>query len=72
MYRNILIAVALDHSPSANDALEVARALSCEGAQLTALHVVEEIPSYVVAQVPAELLADAPPDPTAADVWHGR
>ena len=61
MYNNVLIAVALDHSPHANDALRVARALANEGANITALHVIEEMPSYVANQVPADLLADRKP-----------
>ena len=61
MYENILVAVALDHSPHANDALRVARALASEDAKITALHVIEEMPSYVANQVPAELLADRKP-----------
>ena len=61
MYENILVAVALDHSPHTNDALNAARALSKEGGQITALHVIEEIPTYVANQVPAELLSDRKP-----------
>jgi nucleotide-binding universal stress UspA family protein len=61
MYENILVAVALDHSPHANDALKVARMLSNQSSRITALHVIEEIPSYVAVQVPAEMLSDRKP-----------
>ena len=61
MYQNILVAVALDHSPHANDALRVARALSNQGASITALHIIEEMPAYVAAQVPVEMLSDRKP-----------
>ena len=61
MYENILVAVALDHSPHANDALQVARALSNQSTKITALHVIEELPTYVANQVPAEFLADRKP-----------
>jgi universal stress protein F len=61
MYENILVAVALDHSPHANDALKVARALLTQGGKITALHVIEEIPAYVAAEVPAEILSDRKP-----------
>lgn len=61
MYDNILVAVALDHSPHADDALKIARAISNQGARITALHVIEEMPTYVAAQVPADLLADRKP-----------
>ncbi|MEM9239861.1 MAG: universal stress protein [Pseudomonadota bacterium] len=65
MYNNILIAVALDHSPHANAALQVAQTLAHKGARLTALHVVEELPNYVVSQIPADLLTDRKPQAEA-------
>ncbi|MEL7014002.1 MAG: universal stress protein [Pseudomonadota bacterium] len=65
MYNNILIAVALEHSPHANDALQVARALANDGASLTALHVIEELPGYVISQIPEEMLADRKPEAEA-------
>ena len=61
MYENVLVAVALDHSHHVNDALNVARTLAEEGAKITALHVIEEIPTYVVHQIPAELLSARKP-----------
>ena len=62
MYKNILVAVALDHSPQANNALKVARTLADSGAKITALHVIEDIPMYAASQVPAELLASRKPE----------
>ncbi len=61
MYENILVAVAFDHSPRANDALRIARALSNQSARITALHVIEQMPDYVAAQVPEEILSDRKP-----------
>jgi universal stress protein F len=61
MYDNILVAVALDHSPSANDALKIARALANPGARIAALHVIEEMPTYIANQVPADILSDRKP-----------
>ena len=62
MYKNILVAVALDHSPQAEAALRVARTLSDAGAKITALHVIEDIPMYAASQVPADLLASRKPE----------
>lgn len=58
MYRNILVAIALDHSPENGKAFDVARLLADEGAQITALNVVEEIPAYVANQLPKEVLSN--------------
>lgn len=65
MYKNILVAVSLDHSPHANDALQVARTLVGEGGQITALHVIEEIPTYIANEVPSDLLANRKPEAEA-------
>lgn len=65
MYNNILIAVALEHSPHANEALQVARTLANDSAHFTALHVIEELPNYVVSQIPDDLLADRKPEAQA-------
>jgi len=54
MYKNILVAIALDHAHDSAGALDVARCLADKGASLTALHVVEEMPSYVVPYLPRE------------------
>lgn len=51
MYKNILIPVVPDHGNTA-EAVEIARAISASGAQLTALTVVELIPSYVATYLP--------------------
>ena len=58
MYKNILVAVALDHSTEYGKAFEVARLLADEGAEITALHVVEEIPAFVANEIPAEILTN--------------
>lgn len=54
MYKNILVAVALDHSHDTSGALDAARTLADEGASITALNVLEEMPSYVVPYLPPE------------------
>jgi nucleotide-binding universal stress UspA family protein len=56
MYDNILIPVLLDpeHDPAA--AMSAARALANDGAQVTLLHVLEELPAYATAYVAMEVL----------------
>jgi universal stress protein F len=54
MYKNILVAIALDHSPSTARALDIARALGADGASITALNVLEEVPTYVAHYLPAD------------------
>lgn len=52
MYKNILVAVALDHDRDSNEALNIAKALGEPDAKITALHVMEEVPSYVAQYLP--------------------
>ena len=58
MYKKILVAIALDHSPDSGKALDVARLLAEDDATITALNVMEEIPAYVANEIPEELLAN--------------
>ncbi len=44
--------IALDHGRDSNEALKIARVLADEGAKITALHVMEEVPSYVAQYLP--------------------
>lgn len=62
MYKNILVAIALDHSPDSNKAIEVARLLSDDDATITALHVIEAIPAYVANEIPDEILSNRRPE----------
>ncbi len=55
MYSNILVPVVFDHQPSAQQALKVAKALLSQGGKITLLHVVEEIPTYASAMIPADV-----------------
>ncbi|HHB80671.1 MAG TPA: universal stress protein [Aliiroseovarius sp.] len=52
MYKHILVPVAFDHDRDSSGALAVAQALADEGAKITALHVMEEVPSYVAQYLP--------------------
>lgn len=58
MYSNILVAIALDHAQGNSEAIDLARRLLKEGGKITALNVVEDVPSYVANQIPADLLSN--------------
>ena len=59
MYRNILVPVAFDDDDSkVKAALDAARALAGEGATITLLHVIESVPSYAIAYMPADFVAE--------------
>ena len=66
MYKNILVPVVFDHEPPAKDALAVANALLDKGGKITLFHVVEEIPSHVVAQLPKGMLKKSMDETVAA------
>lgn len=52
MYRNILVPIALDHERDVAGALAIARTLVADGGTITALTVVEAVPSYIMAGFP--------------------
>jgi len=52
MYRNILVPIALDHERDTAAAMQIAHRLAAEGASITALKVVEEVPAYVASYLP--------------------
>lgn len=52
MYQNVLVPVAFDTGRDTKRSIEIAEAIADEGAQITALHVVEEVPSYVAQYLP--------------------
>ena len=58
MYKNILVPTALDKEHNMTDAIDAARKLSDDNAVITLLHVLEQIPSYVAARIPKELMLD--------------
>lgn len=62
MYTNILVPVALDHDRDVDRAIAVARVLLSPGGRITALTVMEELPSYASQYLPeghAEAQKDA-------------
>lgn len=52
MYKNILVPVAFETGRDTMKSIEIAETLGDEGATITALHVIEEIPSYVAQYLP--------------------
>ncbi|WP_027834095.1 universal stress protein [Maritalea myrionectae] len=52
MYKNILIAVALEHDRDISGSIEIAQRLLADGGKITALHVMEPISGYVEPYLP--------------------
>lgn len=52
MYKNILVPVAFETGRDTMKSIQIAEAIADEGATITALHVLEEIPSYVAQYLP--------------------
>ena len=52
MYKNILVPVAIDHGATTQEAMRVARQLVAPDGRITALTVLEAIPSFVMAELP--------------------
>ena len=53
MYKNIMIPVAPDHPERLAEQLSVAKALADSGAKMTVVSVIEAVPLYIAAEVPA-------------------
>lgn len=58
MYRNLLIPVVFDDKHDTSASFRAAAILADEGASFTVLHVMDAIPGYVEAQLPADLMAE--------------
>ena len=67
MYKKVLVPVTLDHEPNIAAALDVARALLESGGEIMLLHVMEEIPGFIAAQIP-EGTIEKNLDETGADL----
>lgn len=59
MYKNILVPIDPSHIEEAGPTLDLAEHLRSVDGQIILLTVVEEIPSYVAAQIPKEILMNA-------------
>jgi|SRR5690606_17635674 universal stress protein F len=55
MYNAILVPIHLGHKDRFRPMLDVARKLAAENARIILLTVVEEIPSYIMSQLPADI-----------------
>lgn len=62
MYKNILVPVSFEADRNAQGAMEVAKALRAEGATITCLHVMEQLPKYATEYLPAGHLETAKAD----------
>ena len=59
MYKNILVPVVFDEEHDSQASYKAARTLADDDAKFTVLHVMESIPAYVTAGIPAELLENS-------------
>lgn len=62
MYNNILLPIAFDHERDIPHAIEIARSLRAEGGKITAIHVVEHLPSYATEYLTPDHLSEARKD----------
>jgi len=78
MYSNILVPVSFDDDRDAAGAVEIARAIAAEGAEITLSHVMERVPAYAMSYITEEHRADsrravqAELDAMAADILGGK
>jgi universal stress protein F len=56
MYENILVPVALDHEEAVKKSLAVADKLQSANGKITLLHVIENVPDFIKAQIPGGIL----------------
>ena len=56
MYENILVPVALDHEEAAKKSLAVAEKLRSSKGTITLLHVIDDVPDFIKAQIPSGIL----------------
>ncbi len=59
MYTNILVPVLFDDGHDTQGAFQVAKALADDGARFTVIHILEEIPTYVAAEIPVMTLTSS-------------
>ncbi len=62
MYSNILVPIALEHDRDTAGAFEVARRLLADGGEITALHILEAIPTYATTYLPEDQLKNRTSD----------
>lgn len=57
MYKNIIVAVDLAHGEAGKDLLARAASLVDEGGVIRVLHVLEDVPAYIAAELPIDVHA---------------
>lgn len=57
MYHNILVPISFDEDRDVSGPLKLAGILAAQGAKITLLHVVEQIPGYAISYMPPDYLA---------------
>lgn len=57
MYKNIAVPVSFDEDRDVASSIGVARALADDGARITFLHVLENVPTYVADLIPQQTFA---------------
>ncbi|VAV92958.1 Universal stress family protein RD1_4076 [hydrothermal vent metagenome] len=57
MYKNILVPISFDNDRDAAGAIDVAKMLADTDGIITLLHVIENVPSFVLTSLPSGLLA---------------
>ena len=57
MYKKVLVPIAADHDAKAEKALKVAKALRDKGGKIILFHVVDEVPAYILSQIPTDIVA---------------
>ncbi|WP_209424308.1 universal stress protein [Pararhodobacter sp. SW119] len=55
MYKNIIIAVDLSHGEAGKELIDRAKALIDDGGTVRLVHVLEDVPSYIAAELPRDL-----------------
>lgn len=58
MYSHVLLPVAMDHNPHKGEAMSIAETLAGKDGKITVLNVVELMPGYVDAHIPASVKAE--------------
>ncbi|MDF1873840.1 universal stress protein [Vannielia sp.] len=66
MYKNILVPIIFDESRNSEEALKIAERVLEEGGKITALHVIEEVPSYAATYIDESRIRQARTEVEAA------
>lgn len=56
MYKHILVPISFDQDRDAQGAIDIANTLAAEGAQISLVHVIEQVPGFAAAYVPPDFL----------------